>query len=48
MNVLVAGATGAIGRPLAAAVGWTGRSVPVLFQFAEPDVAVADWMVVVL
>jgi hypothetical protein len=33
---------------LAAAVGRTGRSVPVLFQFAEPDVAVADWMIVVL
>ncbi len=32
----------------AAAVGRTGRSVPVLFQFAEPDVAVADWVVVVL
>jgi len=33
---------------LAAAVGRTGRSVPVLFQFAEPDVAVADWVIVIL
>src|SRR5258708_39944253 len=33
---------------LATAVGRTGRSVPVLFQFAEPDVAVADWVIVIL
>jgi hypothetical protein len=33
---------------LAAAVGRTRRSVPVLFQFAEPDVAVADRMIVIL
>ena len=33
---------------LAAAVGRTGRSVPVLFQFANPNIAVADWMIVVL
>ena len=33
---------------LAAAVGRTGRSVPVLFQFANPNIAVADWVVVVL
>ena len=33
---------------LAAAVGRTGRSVPVLFQFANPDVAIADWMIVIL
>jgi hypothetical protein len=33
---------------LAAAVGRTGRSVPVLLQFAEPDVAVADWVIVIL
>jgi len=33
---------------LAAAVGRTGRSVPVLFQFADPDVAIADWVIVVL
>ena len=32
----------------AVAVGRAGRSVPVLFQFAEPDVAVADWVAVVL
>jgi hypothetical protein len=32
----------------AAAVGRTGRSVPVLFQFADPDVAVADWVIMVL
>jgi len=32
----------------AAAVGRTVRSVPVLSQFAEPDVAVADWVIVVL
>ena len=33
---------------LAAAVGTTGRSVPVLFQFANPNIAVADWVIVVL
>jgi hypothetical protein len=33
---------------LAAAVGRTGRSVPVLFQFANPNIAVADWVAVVL
>src|SRR6267154_2476312 len=33
---------------LAAAVGTTGRSVPVLFQFAYPNIAVANWVVVVL
>jgi hypothetical protein len=33
---------------LAAAVGSTGRSVPVLFQFANPDVPVPDRMIVVL
>jgi hypothetical protein len=34
---------------LAAAVGRTGRNArPTLVQFAEPDVAVADWMIVVL
>ena len=33
---------------LAAAVGRTGRSVPVLFQFANPNIAVADRVVVVL
>ena len=32
----------------AAAVGRTGRSVPVLFQFANPNIAVADWVIVVL
>ena len=30
------------------AVGRTGRSAPVLFQFANPNIAVADWMIVVL
>ena len=33
---------------LAAAVGRTDRSVPVLFQFANPNIAVADWVIVVL
>jgi hypothetical protein len=33
---------------LAAAVGRAGRSVPVLSQFAEPDVAEADWVIVIL
>ena len=33
---------------LAAAVGRTGRSVPMLFQFANPNIAVADWMIVIL
>jgi hypothetical protein len=33
---------------LAAAVGRTGRSVSVLFQFADPDVAVAHRMIMVL
>ena len=33
---------------LAAAVGRTCRSVPVVFQFANPNVAVADRMIVVL
>jgi hypothetical protein len=33
---------------LAAAVGRTARSVPLLFEFAEPDVAVADCVVVIL
>jgi hypothetical protein len=33
---------------LAAAVGRTCRSVPVLFQFANPNIAVADGVVVVL
>jgi len=32
---------------LAAAVGRTGRSVPVLFQFANPNIAVADWVIVI-
>ena len=32
----------------AAAVGRTGRSVPVLFQFANPNIAVADGVTVVL
>jgi hypothetical protein len=33
---------------LAAAVGRTGRSVPVLFQFANPNIAVADGVIVIL
>ena len=33
---------------LAAAVGRTGRSFPVLFQFANPNIAVADRVVVIL
>ena len=33
---------------LAAAVGRTCRSVPVLFQFANPNIAVADGVIVVL
>jgi hypothetical protein len=34
---------------LTAAVGKTGRNArPTLLQFAEPDVAVADWVIVVL
>jgi hypothetical protein len=51
-------ATSVVGNPevippifrkiLAAAVGRTGRSVPVLFQFANPNIAVADRVVVVL
>jgi hypothetical protein len=32
----------------AAAVGRTARSVPVLFQFANPNIAVADRVIVVL
>ena len=33
---------------LAAAVGRTARSVPVLFQFANPNIAIADRVVVIL
>ena len=32
----------------AAAVGGTGSSVPVLFQFANPNIAIADRVIVVL
>ena len=37
-----------ISKDPAAAVGRTGRSVPVLFQFANPNIAIADWVIVVL
>ena len=33
---------------LAAAAGRTSRSVPVLLQFANPNIAIADWVIVVL